>query len=157
MDEREKRLADLGYPIDGAPKAAGLYTPIVVSGDTFYLSGAIPVEGERAVRGKVPSKVDVPTATKAAELCAANLLRVFIRDVGPLSRIERLVKLTGFVNSEPDFTEQHLVINGASKLFLDVLGEAGHHARSAVGMAGLPTGAAVEVELIGRITPAGTR
>ncbi len=91
-------------------------------------------------------------AGKAASLCAANLLRVFIRDVGPLSRIERLVKVRGFVNSDAAFTEQHVVMNGASQLFLEVLGDAGHHARSTVGMANLPLGATVEVEIIGRLS-----
>ncbi len=152
MDEREQRLADLGYPLDGAPKPAGLYTPVVVVDGTFYLSGAVPVDGSQlTAKGKVPSDVSVEAATSAAALCAANLLRVFVRDVGPLSKIDRLVKVTGFVNSDSDFTEPHLVVNGASQLFLDVLGEAGHHARSAVGMATLPIGAAVEVELIGRL------
>ena len=152
MNEREQRLIDRGYPIERVPPAAGLYTPVVVSDGMFYLSGSVPMDGtEQTCRGKVPSEVGVEEATKAAALCAANLLRVFIRDVGPLSQIVRLVKVTGFVNSDPTFAEQHLVINGASQLFLDVLGEAGHHARSAVGMAGLPTGAAVEVELIGRM------
>jgi len=79
---------------------------------------------------------------------AANLLRVFARDVGGLDKIERLIKVTGFVNSDPDFTNQHVVMNGASQLFIDVLGDAGKHARSAVGTASLPVGAAVEVELI---------
>ncbi len=152
MDEREKRLVDRGYPLDGAPKAAGLYTPAVVVDGTFYLSGAVPVDDSGlTARGKVPSEVSVEAATAAAALCAANLLRVFARDVGPLSRIDRLVKVTGFVNSDPAFTEPHLVVNGASQLFLDVLGEAGNHARSAVGTATLPLGAAVEIELIGRL------
>lgn len=153
MDEREKRLADRGYQLDQAPKAGGLYTPVVTDGNTFYMSGMVPFDaGSLAFAGKVPSAVNREDAGKAAALCAANLLRVFIRDIGPLSRIERLVKVTGFVNSDPNFSEQHVVMNGASQLFLDVLGEAGHHARSAVGMANLPLGATVEVEVIGRLT-----
>jgi enamine deaminase RidA (YjgF/YER057c/UK114 family) len=92
--------------------------------------------------------VSLEEAQKAAELCAANLLRVFARDVGPLSRIKKILKLTGFVNSDPGFTEAHMVINGASRLFIDVLGDAGTHARSALGMASLPRGASVEVEII---------
>ena len=91
-------------------------------------------------------------ATKAAELCAANLLRVCARDLGSLDRIKQVIKLTGFVSSDPDFTEQHVVMNGASQLMIDVLGDAGRHARSAVGMANLPIGAAVEVEIIVRLT-----
>lgn len=149
MNDREKKLEMLGYPIDEAPKAAGLYTPLVVSGSTAYLSGMVPFEnGALKYAGKVPSQISVEQATDAAAICAANLLRVVKRDLGSLDRIGKLVKLTGFVNSDAEFTDQHVVMNGASKLLLDVLGDAGAHARSAVGMANLPIGAAVEVELI---------
>ena len=152
MGERENKLEALGYPLADTPKAAGLYTPVVMDGKTAYLSGAVPVKGgSLAYAGKVPGAVSEEDAKKAAEICAANLLRVYIRDVGSLDTIDHVVKITGFVNSDPDFINQHLVMNGASKLLLDVLGEAGHHARSAVGMAGLPTGAAVEVEMIVRV------
>jgi enamine deaminase RidA (YjgF/YER057c/UK114 family) len=81
-------------------------------------------------------------------LCAANVLRLIRQEVGSLDRVERILKLTGFVNSDPDFIDQHLVINGASQLLVAVFGEAGWHARSAVGMASLPLGASVEVEAI---------
>ena len=107
--------------------------------------------GALKFKGKVPSDIGLEEAKKAAELCAANLLRVCARDIDSLDKIERIIKVTGFVNSDPDFTEQHIVINGASGLFIDVLGEAGRHARSAIGMANLPLGAAVEVELIVRL------
>ena len=153
MGEREEKLEALGYPMSDTPQAAGLYTPLVVDGTTAYLSGMVPVEGGALkFKGKVPTEVGLEEAKKAAELCAVNLLRVCSRDLGSLDRIERIVKVTGFVSSDPEFTEQHVVINGASALFIDVLGEAGRHARSAVGMANLPTGAAVEVELIVRLT-----
>jgi len=152
MGNREEKLEALGYPLADTPKPAGIYTPLVVDGKTAYLSGMVPVEtGGLKYKGKVPTDVDLEEAKKAAELCAANLLRVCARDLGSLDKIEQVIKVTGFVNSEPDFTDQHLVINGASGLFIEVLGEAGKHARSAVGMAGLPTGAAVEVELIVRL------
>ena len=154
MGERENKLESMGYPIDQAPKPAGLYTPVVVVGNTAYLSGMVPFEqGALKYEGKVASEVSVEDAQQAAALCAANLLRVFKRDVGPLDRIARIVKITGFVNSDPDFTDQHVVMNGASQLILDVLGDAGKHARSAVGMAGLPKGATVEVELIVEVAP----
>jgi enamine deaminase RidA (YjgF/YER057c/UK114 family) len=99
-------------------------------------------------KGKVPTEVSLEEAKKAAALCAANILRLVRREVGSLDRIERVLKVVGFVNSDPTFEEQHLVINGASQLLVDVLGEAGWHARSAVGMAALPLGASVEVEAI---------
>jgi len=99
-------------------------------------------------KGKVPSQVSLEDARKAAALCAANVLRLVRQQVGSLDRVERMLRVTGYVNSDADFTEQHLVINGASQLFLDVLGDDGWHARSAVGMAQLPLGASVEVEAI---------
>ena len=153
MGEREKKLEALGYPMSDTPTAAGLYSPLVVDGKIAYASGMVPMEaGALKFNGKVPSAIGLEEAKKAAELCAANLLRVCARDLGSLDEIERVIKVTGFVNSDPGFTEQHIVINGASGLFIDVLGEAGHHARSAVGVANLPLGAAVEVEIIVRLT-----
>ncbi len=149
MGERERILQEKGYTVDAVAEHKGLYTPVIIDGDTAYLSGAVPVEIDKlCFKGKVPSEISTEDAAKAAELCAANLLRVFIRDVGGLDKIDRLIKMTGFVNSDPGFTNQHVVVNGATQLFLDVLGDAGAHARSAVGMSGLPIGAAVEIELI---------
>lgn len=152
MATREKTLESRGYPLSQAPAPAGIYTPVVVHGGIAYLSGAVPATpAGMTAKGSVPSVVSVSEAQQAAELCAANLLRVFARDVGPLERIERIIKLTGFVNADPGFAEPHIVVNGASQLFIDVLGEAGHHARSAVGMATLPGGASVEIELIAAV------
>ena len=99
-------------------------------------------------KGKVPSQVSLEDARKAASLCAANVLRLVRQELGSLDRVERMLRVTGYVNSDGDFTNQHLVINGASQLFVDVFGEQGWHARSAVGMAQLPLGASVEVEAI---------
>ena len=155
MATPEEVLEGRGYPMADAPVPGGLYQPVVVEGGFAYLSGSVPVAGGKLTSaGSVPSEVSVEEAQKAAELCAANLLRVFARDVGPLDRIRRLVKVTGFVNADPDFTEPHVVVNGASQLFIDVLGDAGRHARSAVGMATLPVGASVEVEVIIAVDPA---
>ncbi len=153
MGERDKKLEALGYQMSDTPAAAGLYTPLLVDGRTAYLSGMLPIEaGALKFKGKVPSAVGLEEAKKAAELCAANLLRVCARDLGSLDRIQRIVKVTGFVNCDPDFMEAHVVINGASGLFIGVLGEAGRHARSAIGVANLPLGAAVEVELVVALT-----
>ena len=104
--------------------------------------------GKVASVGKVPSEVSLEEAQKAAALCAANNLRFVIQELGSLDRIERVVRVTGYVNSEPDFTEQHLVINGASKLLIEVFGDDGVGARSALGMAQLPLGSSTEVEMI---------
>ena len=149
MGKREEKLESLGYKIDAVGKPSGLYTSVVKGGDLAFLSGVVPIEGDTLkYSGKIPSEVSIEEATKAAELCAANLLRVFYRDEGSLDRIEKLLKVTGYVNSDPSFTQQHVVMNGASQLLLDVLGEAGNHARSAIGMANLPLGASVEVDLV---------
>lgn len=149
MPSREQTLETRGYAMADAPKPGGLYRPVVLHDGVAYLSGMVPFRsGEVAYTGKVPSAVSVEDAQKAAELCAANLLRVFAGEVGPLDMISQVLKVTGFVNADPDLTEAHLVINGASRLFMDVLGDAGTHARSAVGVATLPLGASVEVEMI---------
>jgi enamine deaminase RidA (YjgF/YER057c/UK114 family) len=153
MPDFDKKLSSLGFPPDRIPAPGAIYRPVVVDGTTVYVSGCIPNDGERNLmsKGKVPSQVSLEEAKKAAALCAANVLRLVRKELGSLHRVERVLKVTGFVNSDPGFTEQHLVINGASQLFIDVLGDAGWHARSAIGMAQLPLGASVEVEAILKI------
>ena len=118
-------------------------------GDVLYASGQVPFDGDKLVsEGKVPSEVSAADATKAAALCAANVLRVVRKHAGSLDAVKRVVRITGYVNSDPTYTDQHLVINGASQLVRDVFGEAGRHARTALGMAQLPLGSSVEVEMI---------
>jgi len=149
-DERERKLESLGFPLDRKLSAGAIYKPVVVDGTTVYVSGCVPFDGDKnlASKGKVPSQVSLEDARKAAALCAANVLRLVRQELGSLDRVERMLRVTGYVNSDADFTNQHLVINGASQLFVDVFGDAGWHARSAVGMAQLPLGASVEVEAI---------
>lgn len=155
MSKFDEKLSSLGFPPDRVPAPGALYRTVVVDGTTVYVSGCIPNDGERNLvsKGKVPSQVSLEDAKKAAALCAANILRLVRKELGSLDRVDRVLKVTGFVNSDPDFIEQHLVINGASQLFIDVLGEAGWHARSSIGMAQLPLGASVEVEAILKIKP----
>ena len=150
MQTPDQMLEAMGFPLDRAPAAGAIYRPVVVDGTIAYVSGCVPMDGQGNLtsRGKVPSQVSVEEAKKAAALCAANILRLVRKEIGSLEKIERMIRVTGYVNSDPDFAEQHLVINGASQLFCDVLGEAGWHARSALGMAALPLGASVEVEAI---------
>lgn len=149
MRERDKKLEALGYPVDDVPGPGAIYKPVVIHGSTVYVSGAVPVAGGKlASKGKVPSEVSLEDAQKAAALCAANNLRFVIRELGSLDRIERVIRVTGYVNSDPDFTDQHLVINGASQLLADVFGDDGIGARSAIGMAQLPLGSSTEVEMI---------
>ncbi len=149
MNAIESRLEELGITLPHAAAPAANYVPYVLSGNILHLSGQLPMEdGKLAVTGLVGRDVDVAGARRAAELCAINLLAQAKAALGDLSRIKRVVKIQGFVASTPDFTEQHLVINGASDLLVAVLGEAGRHARAAVGMASLPLNAAVEIDAI---------
>src|SRR5437868_15235545 len=151
MSDREKILEGKGYSLAWAPSAGAIYKPVVIVDRMAYVSGCVPFESEGKLfsKGKVKSQVPIEIARKAAELCAANVLRLIKREVGSLDRVERIVKTLGFVNSDPDFTDQHLVINGASQMFVDVFGpQTGVGARSAVGTGQLPLGSSVEVEAI---------
>lgn len=149
-DAIEARLKDLGYTLPAAAAPAANYVPFTISGNLLYISGQLPMEaGKVAVTGHVGRDVQIPEAQKAAELCAVNILaQVKAALKGDLSKVRRVLKLNGFVASVPEFTEQHLVINGASNLIAHVLGDAGKHARAAVGMAALPFNAAVEIDAI---------
>ncbi|KEQ08020.1 MULTISPECIES: RidA family protein [Pseudorhizobium] len=146
----EARLKERGISLPAAAAPAANYVPFTISGNMLYLSGQLPMEnGKVAVTGLVGRDVDVAGAQRAAELCAINILAQAKAALnGDLGRIRRILKLNGFVASVPEFTEQHLVINGASNLIADILGDAGKHARAAVGMAALPFNASVEIDAI---------
>lgn len=149
MSDRENKLASLGFPLERKTPEGALVDALAIVGDILYASGQVPFDGDRLTsQGKVPSQVSVADATAAAALCAANVLRAVRGKIGSLDRIVRVVRITGYVNGDPDFTDCHLVINGASQLVRDVFGEAGRHARTALTMAQLPLGASVEVEMI---------
>ena len=154
MHRFDQLLEGLGYsPSEPIPPAA-IYKPLVIVGTLAYCSGAVPVaNGILQYKGKVNSEVSVEQAQQSAALCAANNLRQVYATVGTLGRVKRIVRLTGYVNSDPGFTDQHLVLNGASDLLRTVFGDAGVGARSAVGMASLPLGAATETELIVELHP----
>lgn len=149
-DTIDGRLAALGISLPEAAAPAANYVPYVISGNLLFLSGQLPIEGGKvAVIGLVGGDVALTDAQRAAELCAINILAQAKAALsGDLSRITRVVKLNGFVASAPGFVEQHLVINGASNLIANVLGDAGKHARAAVGVAQLPLNAAVEIDAI---------
>lgn len=153
-DAIEARLQELGINLPQAAAPAANYVPYVISGNHLYISGQLPMEGGKvAVTGHLGKNVDVAAGQRAAELCAINILAQAKAALGgDLGRISRLIKLNGFVASLPEFTEQHLVINGASNLLANILGEAGKHARAAVGMAALPFNAAVEIDAVLEIT-----
>lgn len=149
----EERLAAMGYSLEKKLTPGAIYQPVVIDGTTAYVSGCLPLDKDNVLTsvGKVPSMVPLEDAKRAAALCAVNILRLLKQELGSLDRVDRMLKVFGMVNSDLDFTEQHLVINGASQLFVDVFGDAGWHARSAVGMAALPRGTSVEVEAVVRI------
>lgn len=146
---REDKLEGLGYPIEKTTPEGKLVDAVVIDGMTIYASGQVPFDGDQlASIGKVPSQVTVAEATQAAALCAANVLRTVRSKLGSLDRIDRVLRVTGYVNADSSFTEEHLVINGASELLLQVFGEHGRHARTALGVSQLPLGASTEIEMI---------
>ncbi|WP_300059141.1 RidA family protein [uncultured Roseobacter sp.] len=141
------RLADLGVSLPDAPAPAANYVPFVKVGSTLYVSGQISNGPDGLVTGKLGAELDVPAGAEAAKLCAISLLaQVKAACDGDIERLVRVVKLTGFVNSTADFTDQPKVINGASDFLVEALGDAGRHARSAVSAGSLPLGVAVEIE-----------
>jgi enamine deaminase RidA (YjgF/YER057c/UK114 family) len=145
------KLAELGLSLPEVVPPLAAYVPAVQSGNYVYVSGQLPmVEGKLPQTGKVGAEVSPEDAAAAARTCALNALAAIDALVG-LGRVVKIVKVTGFVASAPGFTGQPAVINGASQLFADVLGELGRHARSAVGVAELPLGAPVEVEVIAEV------
>lgn len=150
MSDRLVKLEAAGYPLDRGPKEGPVIDLLATLGDTLYASGQVPYDaGVLTSKGKVPSQVSVEAATKAAALCAANILRAIVLKLGSLEKIARVVRVTGYVNADPDFTDCHLVINGATNLLKEVFGpDAGRHARTALGMGQLPLGTSVEVEAI---------
>ncbi|GAA2882053.1 putative endoribonuclease [Actinoplanes cyaneus] len=145
------KLAELGLTLPTVVPPLASYVPAVQSGNYVYVSGQLPmVDGKLPQTGKVGAEVSVEEATGLAKICALNALAAIESLVG-LGRIVKIVKVSGFVASAPGFTGQPAVINGASNLFGEVLGEQGRHARSAVGVAELPLGAPVEVEVIAEV------
>ncbi len=151
MGAVEDRIAALGLTLPEVAAPVAAYVPAVVDGSRVYVSGQLPlVDGQLLVTGHVGELIGLIAPERAKELaavCALNALAAIKSVVGDLDRVERIVKVTGFVSSDPSFTGQPGVVNGASELFGEVLGDAGVHARSAVGVASLPLGAPVEVEV----------
>jgi len=149
MPTPEERLQELGVdlPAPAAPVAA--YVPCVRTRNLVYVSGQVPsVDGKPTHLGHLGDDVDLEAGRAAARTCAVNVLAALKAELGELSRVRRVVKVTGFVASTPGFTDHPKVVNGASELFGEVFGDAGRHARAAVGVAALPLGVPVEVEAI---------
>jgi enamine deaminase RidA (YjgF/YER057c/UK114 family) len=129
-------------------RSYGKYVGAARSGDLVFISGAGPIGPDGVIAGKVGGDVDVDKGQEAARLCVINCLSALQEEIGDLENVTRVVKLLGFVNSAPGFSQQHVVMDGASSLLLDVFRERGMHARSSVGMAELPMNIAVEVEMV---------
>jgi enamine deaminase RidA (YjgF/YER057c/UK114 family) len=150
----EERLAGLGVELPPVPQPVASYVPVVVSGELAFVAGQIPMaEGQLLAEGKLGAELSVEAGADAARRCVLQALAALRSELGSLDRIRRMVKLTVFVASAPGFTDQAKVANGASDLLGDLFGDAGHHARAAVGVSELPLGAPVEVEVLAEIAP----
>jgi enamine deaminase RidA (YjgF/YER057c/UK114 family) len=147
MTEVRAKLAELGLVLPVAAKPVAAYVPAIRTGNLVFTAGQLPmVDGALSASGKVGDKVSVEDAKKLAQICAVNALAA-VETVADVNKIARVVRVVGYVNGVAGFTQQPAVINGASELFLHIWGEAGKHARSAVGVAELPLDAPVELEL----------
>lgn len=148
----EAKLESMGLKLPPVPKPVAAYVPAVFVDKYIYTSGQLPMmEGKLAYKGKVGGELTEDQGYAAAKICAINCLSA-IRDLtGSLDHVERIVKVTGFVNSAPGFSNQPKIMNGASEFLGEIFEDAGRHARSAVGVSELPLGAAVEVELIVKV------
>lgn len=146
--EIDGRLAALGLTLPQAAAPVAAYVPVVIAGGLAHVSGQLPFVGGKLVTGRLGEDVSLEEGTAAAQACALMILAQLKAALGSLSRVERIVKLGAFVSSTGTFTDQPKVANGASELMAAVFGEAGKHARSAVGVPVLPLGAAVEVDAI---------
>ncbi|MFB4300427.1 RidA family protein [Actinomadura sp. NTSP31] len=153
MGTPEERITELGLELPEVVAPLASYVPTARTGSLVYTSGQVPlVKGELKVTGKVGAEVSPDVAAEQARICALNCIAALKAELGELSRVVRIVKVVGFVASAPDFHGQPQVINGASDLLGEVFGDAGKHARSAVGVAVLPRNVPVEVELIAEVS-----
>ena len=149
----EEKLKDLGLELPPCPKPVAAYVPAVEASGFVFASGQTPVVGDKLMyRGNVGSEISVEQAYEAAKICALRCLAELKSAIGTLDRVERIVKVTGYVNSAPGFGDQPKVVNGASELLEKIFGEKGKHARAAIGVAELPDGAAVEIEMIALVS-----
>ena len=152
MTSIDQRLADLGLKLPEAPQPVANYVPFLLTGDLLFISGQIAKDASGRVHtGTLGAGVSIEEGQEAARHCALNLLAQAKAALGDLSRVAQILRLTGFVASTPEFTDQPKIINGASDLLVAVLGDAGRHTRSAVGVASLPLNASVEIDAIFKI------
>ena len=142
------KIASLGLALPAVPSPVAAYVNCVRSGNLLFLSGGLPIDGDRKIIGKVPSTVSIEEAVEGARMIILNRLAVIQDEIGSLDKVKQIVALTGFVNSEPDFYGHPQVINGASELLVEIFGDRGKHSRTALGAASLPLNVAVEINLI---------
>jgi enamine deaminase RidA (YjgF/YER057c/UK114 family) len=148
MGKIESKLSELKLSLPDAPKPVAAYIPAKQTGNLVFTAGQLPmVNGELISKGLLGQDVEIDEANKAARICTVNALAAIKGVIGDLDRIKQIVRVVGYVASVPTFTQQPAVVNGASELLLEIFGENGKHARSAVGMAVLPLNASVEIEL----------
>ncbi|MEO9306979.1 Endoribonuclease L-PSP [Nitrosotalea sinensis] len=149
----EQKLKSLGIILSTPPKPAGSYIPVVRTGNLVFVSGQIPVkDGQVEYKGQVPTTTSIEDAQKAAKLCIINVLSQLNSELGTLDNISKIVRVSGFVNSSPEFYEHPKIINAASDLLVEIFGEKGKHTRIAVGVASLPLNSAVEIDLVAEIS-----
>ena len=145
----EKKLKELGIAIPTPPNPAGSYIPVVTTGNLAFVSGQIPMkDGKVVFEGKVPENQSVESARDAAKICIINGLAQLKASLGSLDKITKFVRISGFVNSNPNFAEQPKVINAASDLLVEIFGDMAKHSRIAVGVANLPLNSTVEIDMI---------
>ena len=145
----EDKLKELGIELPEAPSPLGSYVPVIRTGNLVFLSGILPfVDGNLLRQGKVGEDITIDDAREDAKRAVMNALAVLRSHIGSLNTVKRCIKITGYIASSPDFTEQPQVLNAASDLLYDIFGEAGRHARAAIGVTVLPLNAPVEIEFI---------
>lgn len=143
-----QKITDLGLTLPAVPDPIAAYVNCVRTGNLLFLSGGLPIDGDKKVIGKVPTVASIEEAREGARMAILNRLAVIQDEIGSLDKVVRIVTLNGFVNSEPDFTGHPQVINGASELLVEIFGDKGKHSRTALGVAALPLDVAVEINLI---------
>jgi enamine deaminase RidA (YjgF/YER057c/UK114 family) len=144
----EEKLKALGVTLPNPPTPAGSYVPAIKTGNLLFISGQIPMEDGKVIfTGKVTNE-NIETAKKSAKMCAINLLAQMKRELGSLDKVTKIVRISGFINSDPEFYEHPKIINEASDLFFEIFGDKGKHSRIAVGVACLPLNAMTEIDAI---------
>ena len=143
-----EKMATLGLTLPEVPAPIAAYVNCVRSGNMLYLSGGLPINGDKKIIGKVPTDVSIEEGQEASRICILNRLAVIRDEIGSLDNVKQIVAINGFVNSEPDFYGHPQVINGASELLVEIFGDKGKHSRTALGAPALPLNVAVEINMI---------